>query len=278
LTTPNSAPLTVIEARSGWSVSAFAELWTSRELIGFLVMRDVLVKYKQAFLGIAWVVLQPLVMMAVFTVFFGVLIRIESPGMPYPLFAFTGLLPWTYFSSSVINGSTSLVANRLLISRVYFPRMALPTSSVLAALVDLVPSLVVLGGLMVAFDVMPTWRVLALLPLTILATCCAMGCSFWLSAINVRYRDVQYTIPVVIQIWFFVTPVIYPSSAVPAAYRPLFGANPMVAVVEGYRWALTSQPFPDLTMMVISCIISLLLLITGALYFQRAERLFADVV
>jgi len=271
-------PRTLILPPKGLPRLELLELWRSRELLLFLVVRDIMVKYKQAFLGIAWAVLQPLVMMAVFTLFFGILLKVDSTRMPYPLFAFAGLLPWTYFSSALATSSTSLVANRLLITKVFFPRMMLPASSVLAALVDLALSMVVLLALMLYFGVMPSPRLILLLPFIALAMTCALGCSLWLSAINVKYRDVQYAIPALIQIWFFLSPVFYSSQAVPEAFRPVYGLNPMVAVIEGFRWAITDQPFPEPLMMTGSILICLVVLVTGSFYFKRAEREIADMV
>ena len=244
--------VTVVKAPSGWSSLGVRDLLAYRELLFFLVWRDVKVKYKQA--------------------------KIPSEGLPYPVFSFIGLLPWTYFAGALASASTSLVTNAHLVSKIYFPRLLLPASACLAGLIDLLISMCFLAVILLWYGVYPSGRVIWLVPFTLLALCTALGVSLWLSTINIRYRDVQYAVPFLIQIWLFLTPVVYPASMVPASVRFLYGLNPMVAVVEGFRWALADKPFPSIPMMVISIAMSLALLVGGAYYFRRWEWEFADVV
>ena len=269
---------TIIQPKTGWSSIDFRELWDFRELLGFLVVRDIKVKYKQTFIGIAWAVLQPLVTMVIFTIFFGRLAKMPSEGLPYEVFSFIALIPWTYFATALTFSSTSLVTNQHILSKIYFPRLMLPAGAVLAALADLLISLVFLFAMLMVYGIFPTPRALWLAPFTLLALITALGCGLWLSAINVKYRDIQYAVPFGIQIWMFVTPVVYPSSLIPDGFKWLYGLNPMVAVIEGYRWALVDKPFPPIGMMTISVMVSLALFVGGLYYFRRMEKDFADVV
>lgn len=273
-----SSSITVIKPASGWSPINFQELWVFREILLFLVVRDIKVKYKQTYLGIAWAILQPIANMIVFTLFFGKLAKIPSDGLPYPVFTFTALLPWTYFQTAVNFSSTSLVANQQLISKIYFPRLLLPASSTVAALVDLFISSLFLFVLMGYYGLYPTIHIVWVPLFILLALIAALGVGLWLSSINVKYRDVQYTIPFLVQLWLFLTPVVYPASMIPEKYKVLYGLNPMVAVIEGFRWAIVDKPFPQTSMMICSICVSLILLISGAYYFKRTERYFADVV
>jgi lipopolysaccharide transport system permease protein len=271
--------VTVIQPQTGWLPIDFAELWSHRGLLGFLVLRDLKVKYKQTALGVAWAFLQPLVKMAIFTLFFGRLAKVPSEGVPYAVFSFAALLPWTYFDTALSFSSTSLVANAPLLSKVYLPRLMLPTAAAIAPLADFAISLLLLFVLLPLYHVPLTWRLVWALPFIALTAVTALGCGLWLSAINVKYRDVQYTVPFLMQIWLFLTPVVYPSGLVPPAYRVLYGLNPMVAAVEGFRWAaLPGTAFPSAPMMAVSLVVSLSLLIGGAHFFTRLEREFADVV
>lgn len=270
--------ITLIRPESGWSPIDFSELWRHRELLLFLIIRDIKVKYKQTWIGIAWAVLQPLAAMIVFTVFFGRLAKIPSDGQPYEVFSYLALVPWFYFATALTSSSLSLVGNTALLTKVYFPRLLLPIGSSAAALVDLAVSLATLLVLLTLYGFAPSWRALWLPPLILLAFITALGFGFWLSAINVRYRDVQYTIPFLIQIWLFITPVIYPASLVPEGLRWLYGINPMVTVIEGFRWALTDRPLSSWPMMLISIMVSLTVFVSGSYYFRRTERDFADVV
>ena len=274
-----SEKITVIRPASGWSPINFKELWSFRELLGFLVVRDIKVKYKQTFFGIAWAVLQPFVQMIVFTLFFGRLAKIDTEGIPYPVFSFTALLPWAYFSTALSFSSTSLVSNQHLVSKIYFPRLLLPASASVAALVDLAISMVLLIFIMARYSMFPTLQAFWVIPFIILAFVTALGCGMWLSAINVKYRDVQYTIPFMVQVWLFLTPVVYPASLVPEKFRILYGLNPMVAVIEGFRWAtIPGKELPGATMMTVSIFVGIAIFITGAYYFKRMEKEFADVV
>ena len=255
----------------------FRDLWEYRELVYFFVWRDIKVRYKQTVLGAAWAIIQPLFMMVVFTLFFGRLAKMPSDGMPYPIFAYAALLPWTYFAQSLTQASNSLVENANMVRKVYFPRMAAPIASTISGLVDFGIAFTVLLGMMVYYGVTPTWGTLLLPIFLLLGFTTALGVGFWSSALNVQYRDVRYVIPFMIQGWMFATPVVYPSSLLSEPWRTIYGLNPMVGVVEGFRWALlgTNPPGP---MILVSAVVSLLLLASGVLYFGRMEKTFADVI
>jgi lipopolysaccharide transport system permease protein len=257
-------------------------VWEYRELLYFLVWRDIKVRYKQTALGVAWVVLQPLVSMAIFTVLFGVLLQVPSGEAPYPVFAYAGLLPWTYFSSALTRSAGSLVNSAHLITKVYFPRMIIPLAGVLSCLVDLVVSFVVLIGVMAVYRVAPTSGVALLPALVLLAIITALGFGLWLAALNVRYRDVNYLLPFLIQIWMYVTPVVYGTDLIPERYRFLLSLNPMTGVVEGFRWALLGdklgQSLPSGPLFALSVAIALAVLVSGAVFFRTTERSFADIV
>ena len=274
-----SEKVTVIRPMTGWISVNFRELWSFRELLGFLVVRDIKVKYKQTYLGIAWAVLQPLAYTIVFSLFFGRLAKMPSEGQPYGLFSFTALILWTYFQTALSFSSTSLVTNQQLVTKIYFPRLLLPAGASLAALVDLLITLVLLLFVLPFYNVPITPRMLWTLPFIALAVLTALGAGMWFSAINVKYRDVQYTIPFLMQLWLFLSPVVYPSSMVPEDYRFLYGLNPMVAVIEGFKWAvLPGMSFPAVPMMIVSILTILVLFSGGAYYFRRMEKDFADVV
>lgn len=268
---------TVREPQKGISLR-LKELYEYHELIYFLVWRDLKVRYKQTALGVAWAVLQPFLTMVVFTIFFGNLAKVPSDGIPYPIFTFTALLPWQLFSNALTNASNSLVNNRDLITKVYFPRIILPFSSIIAGLVDFCIAFVVLAGMMVYYGTVPTAAVLAL-PLFILLTMIsALAVSLWLSALNVQYRDIRHIVPFLTQIWLFVTPIAYPSSLVPEKWRFLYGLNPMAGVVEGFRWALLGKSTHSGPLLLVSSFMVVCLLVGGLVYFRRMERTFADVV
>jgi lipopolysaccharide transport system permease protein len=255
-------------------------VWGYRELLYFFVWRDIKVRYKQTLLGVAWAILQPLLAMVVFTVFFGRLAGIdqETGGVPYPVFAYAALLPWTYFANSLSECASSLVGAQNLVTRIYFPRLLLPLSGTLSGLVDLAIAFVVLIGMILWYAIELTWG-LAFLPVfVLLATLTALGVGSWLAALNVKYRDVQYTLPFMTQLWLFITPVAYPVSIVPVGLRWLYGLNPMVGVVEGFRWALTGTTTPEWGAIAASAVVMAAILVTGMAYFSRAERTFADVV
>jgi len=264
--------------RSGWSPIDFPELWRHRELLLFQVQRDIKVRYKQTLLGVGWAVLQPLLTMVVFAVFFGRLAGIPSEGLPYPIYAFCALLPWQLFASGLTQASNSLIEREDQLTKVYFPRIILPSSAVLTGLVDFAVAFVVLLALMAWYGVVPGWSALTLPLFTVLAAAAALAVGLWLSAFNVRFRDVRYTIPFLAQLWLLATPVGYPSSLVPEAWRPFYALNPMVGVVDGFRWALIGSAPPPMLPLAVSIAVTLLLLVSGAYVFRRLERTFADVV
>ncbi len=268
----------VIRPSRGWASLQLRAVWEYRELLYFLVWRDVKVRYKQTALGAAWAILQPLAMMVVFTVIFGNLARLPSEGIPYPVFAFAALLPWNYFSGAFARSSGSLVASANLITKVYFPRLVIPISGVAAGLVDFGLAFVVLIGLMVWYGVMPTLAILWLPVFLLVAAGASLGVGLWLSALNVRYRDVQHIVPFLSQLWMFATPVVYPASLVPEQWRLLYWLNPMAGVVEGFRWALVGQGQLPWSMLALSALVTLLLLASGTVYFAQMEKTFADVV
>jgi lipopolysaccharide transport system permease protein len=273
---------TIIQPSKGWFSLQLGALWHYRELLYFLVWRDIKVRYKQTALGVTWVILQPVVSMVVFTFLFGNLLGVPSGDVPYPIFSYAALLPWNYFASSINKSSTSLVMNTNLVTKVYFPRMVIPISSVLSGLVDFGFGFLVLIGLMIYFRIPPTWTILFLPAFLFLAMLTALGFGFWLSALNVRYRDINYLVPYLIQIWMYLTPVIYSVTLIPEQYQFLMALNPMTAVVGGFRWALLGSYLADaqapVDVIIFSFLLSLLVLITGAVFFRRTERTFADVI
>jgi len=271
-------PLVTIRPRRSWVPLDLKELWAYRELLYFLTWRDVKVRYKQTALGAAWAIIQPLFMMIVFTLAFGKLAKIPSDGVPYPLFAYAALLPWQLFAHSLSEASNSLVNNERLITKVYFPRLVVPIAAVLGGLVDFLVSFVILLILMFYYRVVPGMAIVALPLFLALAIATALGVGLWLSALNVQYRDVRYTITFLTQIWLFATPVAYPSSLVPARWRFIYGLNPMAGVVEGFRWALLGKAPPSVPLLVASSIGVALILVGGLFYFRRMEQIFADVV
>jgi lipopolysaccharide transport system permease protein len=269
-----------IRARRGWRPLDLAELWRFRELLWFLAVRDIKVRYKQTVLGVAWAVLQPLMMMVVFSVLFGRLGGLEARAgdIPYPLFVLIGLLPWQLFSYALTQSSNSLVAEQRLITRVYFPRLVAPLASVLSGIADFAVAFLLLVPMIWWYDVPLSWTLLALPVLVGFAVLSALSVGLWLAALNVQYRDVRYTIPFLTQIWFFVTPVVYPSQIVPEHWQWLFGLNPMAGVVEGFRWCILGQGEVQVPVMIASVIGVTLLFTSGLFYFRRVERTFADVV
>lgn len=269
---------TVIRPSKGWAALDLAALWRYRELIFFLSWRDIKVRYKQTALGIAWAVIQPVSTMVVFSLFFGQLAGIPSDGLPYPIFAYCALLPWQLFAYSLTESSNSLVANQNLITKVYFPRLVIPISSVLASLVDFVIAFGVLVGLMGYYHIAPTQAAWTLPLFVLLAVSLALGVGLWLSALNVRYRDVRYTLPFLTQVWLVATPIAYPSSLVPEQWRALYGINPMAGVVEGFRWALLGTGKAPGNMLAVSALATLVIFVSGLYYFRRMERIFADTV
>jgi lipopolysaccharide transport system permease protein len=268
----------VIEKRNSLLDLDWAALWEYRELLYALVAREIKVRYKQTAIGVCWVLLQPLVTMVIFAVIFGQLAKMPSDGVWYPVFALTGLLPWTYFAESITRSGGSLVSNSNLVTKIYFPRILLPLSMIVAPLVDLALSLVLLFGLLMYAGIPITWKVITLPVFILVAVLTALGVSLFVSATNVRYRDVAYAIPFMIQVWMFVSPIVYPVSLVPEQWRALYSLNPMVGVIEGFRWALLGQTAPDPVIMAASAFVFFIVLIAGLVYFRRMERQFADVI
>jgi homopolymeric O-antigen transport system permease protein len=288
MTSASAAPAVtsqiVIEATSGWGSLRLGELWHHRELLYFLAWRDIKVRYKQTVLGIAWAVLQPLLTMLVFTIFFGRLARIGSEGVPYPLFSYIALIPWTFFTYGLTQSSNSLVGTAHLITKVYFPRLVIPIAAVLSGLVDSLLALLLVAPMLAYYGVAPSPAVLLLPVFLLLAFATALGAGLWLSALNVEYRDIHHIVPFFAQLWLFVTPVIYPASSVTGKLKALglpdwlVGLNPMSGVVGGFRWALLGTPTCPISLILASAIVALALLISGAFYFRRMERTFADLV
>ncbi len=267
-----------IRPSQGWMPLKLGELWEYRELLYFLVWRDIKVRYKQTARGAAWAVIQPFFTMVVFSVFFGHLAKMPSDGIPYPIFTYCALLPWQLFAYALGQSGNSLVANQSLITRVYFPRLVIPISAVLAGLVDFAVAFVVLLGMMLYYGIVPAIAILTLPLFLLLAVATALAVGLWLSALNVEYRDVRYTIPFLTQFWLFLTPVAYPSSLVPERWRALYGLNPLAGVVEGFRWALLGRSGPPDPLIGVSVLVVVLLLVGGLYYFRRMEKTFADVV
>lgn len=254
------------------------ELWAFRELLYFLVWRDVKVRYKQTFLGASWAILQPVMLMVVFTIFLGRLAGVGSEGVPYPIFTYVALVPWTLFAQSVNASTVSLVGSANLVSKVYFPRLLLPIAATGSFLLDFGLALGVLGGMMVWYGIEPTVNVVWLPAFTLLSVVTALSVGTWFAALNARYRDVQYAVPFLIQVWLFASPVAYPSSRITGGWRIVYGLNPMAGVVEGFRWALLGTGDGPGVLVAVSCAMAVLLLIGGILYFQRVERTLADVI
>lgn len=274
---PIEAPVIVITPARGWSHLQLRDLWEYRELVYFLVWREVKVRYKQTFLGAAWAIIQPVFTMLIFSLFFGRLAKVPSDGIPYSLFAFAGLVPWTFFSNALSQSSNSLITSSSLISKVYFPRLAIPLATVLSGLVDFMIAFALLLAMAAAYGRWPTTHILFVLPLVLLTVMTAMGAGLWLSALNVEYRDVRYAVPFLTQFWMFATPIVYPSSLLHEPWRSVYALNPMVGVIEGFRWALLGSPWPGPSIM-ISAVVSLAMTLSGAFYFRRMERSFADVI
>jgi lipopolysaccharide transport system permease protein len=267
-----------LEPSRGWASLKLVELWEYRELLFFLTWRDIIVRYKQTALGAAWAILQPLLTMIVFTLFFGKVVKVPSDGLPYPLFYFIALVPWTFFANGLTFSSNSLVSSANMIKKVYFPRLAIPVATILAGLVDFCLAFIVGLGLMFYYHYPLTITALWVIPLLLLALVTALGVGLWSSALNVQYRDIRYVIPFLTQIWLFATPIAYPSSLLGEPWHTIYGINPMAGVVEGFRWALLGSTMPSVSMLAISAVAAILVLISGAFYFRRMEKTFADVV
>ena len=271
-------PTIVIQAQSGLGSLDVAALWQYRELLYFLIWRDVKVRYKQSLIGAGWAIFQPVMTMAIFTLVFGKFAKIPSDGLPYSVFALTALLPWTYFSAALSRSGTGLVNNANLITKVYFPRLLIPLADVITPAVDFFFAFLVLLGLIAWFGIVPTWGVLALPLFFLLAMSTALAIGLWLSPLQARYRDVGHAIPFVTQFWMFASPVVYPVSLVPESLRLVYSLNPMVGVIEGFRWGLLGKANPDFALMLVSAAVVLVLLAGGIVFFKRMERTLVDVI
>jgi lipopolysaccharide transport system permease protein len=271
-------PITIIRPSRGWVSLKLGELWEYRELLYFLTWRDIKVRYKQTVLGAAWAIIQPVFTMVVFSLFFGRLAGIPSDEIPYPIFSYAALVPWTFFANGLSQSATSLVGSANLIKKVYFPRLVVPISAVISGGVDFALAFVVLLGMMLFYDIVPTAAVVWLPLLLLLALVTALGVGLWLTAMNVQFRDVRYTVPFLVQAWMFATPIAYPSSLLDEPWRTLYGVNPMAGVVEGFRWALLGTETAPGPIVLVSAVVAVGLLVSGAYYFRRMEKTFADVV
>jgi lipopolysaccharide transport system permease protein len=267
-----------IRPSRGWQPINLKQLWQYRELLYFLTWRDIKVRYKQTALGAAWAIIQPFMTMVVFSVFFGKLAKMPSDEIPYPLFAFAGLVPWTFFSNAVTQCSNSLVQNAHILKKIYFPRLIVPIASVASGIIDFLIGLAVLLLMMAYYGMMPTANIVWLPLLLVLEIATALGMGLWLSAMNVHYRDVRYAVPFLAQFWLFATPIAYPSSLLSESWRLVYGLNPMVGVVEGFRWALLGVQTAPVPVVMISAFVSLSAVTTGLFYFRRMEKTFADTV
>jgi lipopolysaccharide transport system permease protein len=271
-------PVTIVKPSKGWISLKLDELWEYRELLYFLTWRDVKVRYKQTVLGAAWAIIQPFFTMVVFSLFFGKLAKMPSDDMPYPIFAYAALVPWMFFASGLNNSSNSLLGSASLIKKVYFPRLLVPISSIIPGLIDFFLAFTVLLGMMFFYRIWPTVNIIWLPFLLLLAFITALGVGLWLSALNVQFRDVRYTVPFLTQFWLFASPIAYPSSLLSEPWRTLYGINPMVGVVEGFRWALLGTDTAPGPIVIVSSVVTLMLLVSGAFYFRRMEKTVADVV
>ena len=275
---PPTSTTILIKPTKGWASLQLKDLWEYRELLYFLVWRDIKVRYKQTVLGAAWAIIQPFFTMVVFSIFFGKLAKMPSDGIPYPLFSFAALVPWTLFANGLNQSSNSLVGSAYLITKVYFPRLVIPIASVFSGALDFLISFVVLLGMMAAYGTFPNGNALWLPFFLLLAFVTALGVGMWFSALNVQFRDVRYVIPFLTQAWLFTTPIAYPSSLLSEPWRTIYGLNPMAGVVEGFRWALLGTDTAPGPIVFVSSLAALMILIGGAFYFRRMEKNFADIV
>lgn len=274
----DDVPITHIKPVKGWVSLGLKEVWAYRELLYFFVWRDIKVRYKQTILGAAWAVIQPFFTMVVFSLFFGRLAQVPSDGLPYPVFSYAALVPWTFFATGVSQASNTLVANANMVKKIYFPRLTMPVATVLAGAVDFVLAFIVLLGMLAYYKVTPTINVLWLPLFLLLALVTAVGVSLWLSALNVQFRDVRYIVPFIVQFWLFITPIAYSSSLLSEPWRTLYGINPMAGVVEGFRWALLGTDTAPGPIVAVSTLVAVGLLLSSILYFRRMEKSFADLV
>jgi lipopolysaccharide transport system permease protein len=277
LETPPQVPSLVIRPPRKWVPIDFSELWSYRELLYFFVWRDVKIRYKQTGLGVAWAVIQPLFTMVIFSVIFGGFAQIPSDGLPYPLFTLAALLPWQLFSEGLTRSTLSMVSNAPIMTKVYFPRLIMPIAGILSPVVDFMVAIGILVLMMAYYGFVPTANVVFLPAFVLLALATSLGVGLWLSALNVQYRDFQYTVPFLIQVWLYASPVVYSTNLVPAQYQLLYGLNPMAGVIEGFRWALLGTAPPS-GIIGLSVVVVLVLLISGAFYFKKMEQYFADIV
>jgi lipopolysaccharide transport system permease protein len=278
LKTEFEIPVIRIEPSHGWVSLRLRELWEFRELLYFLAWRDIKIRYKQTVLGMAWAIIQPFFTMIVFSIFFGRLAHMPSDGVPYPIFSYAALVPWTFFANGLNQSSNSLVTSAPLIKKIYFPRLIVPVAAVLSGVVDFILAFIVLLGMMLYYGLLPTANVLWLPAFILLALITSLGIGLWLSALNVKYRDVRHAVPFITQFWLVATPIAYPSTLLAEPWRTVYGLNPMVGVVEGFRWALLGTDTQPGTMVFASFIMAVIILIAGAFYFRRMEKSFADVV
>lgn len=270
--------LTHIKPTSGWVSLDLRELWEYRDLLYFFVWRDLKVRYKQTILGISWAVIQPFFTMVIFSIFFGRLARVPSDDIPYPLFSYAALVPWNFFANALTQGSNSLVMNAAMVKKVYFPRLLMPTATILAGAVDFLLAFSVLLVMMLVYGYVPTAQVIWLPLLFLLALITSLGVGIWLTALNVQFRDVRYAVPFLTQAWLFLTPIAYPSSLLDEPWRTLYGINPMAGVVEGFRWALLGVDTAPGPIILVSAAVALILFSTGVFYFRRMEKRFADII
>jgi lipopolysaccharide transport system permease protein len=278
ITTQPDEEIIFIKPTKGWGSLNLRELWLYRELVYFLTWRDLKVRYKQTALGAGWAILQPVLSMIVFSIFFGGLLNVPSEGVPYPIFSYAALLPWGVFAKALNDTGHSLVSNRAMLTKIYFPRMIIPLASVFSSLADFLIAFVVMLGLMLYYRIAPTSNIWTLPFFLLLAVITALGVGLWLSAMNVLYRDIGYMIPYITQLWFYLTPIVYPASKVPEQWQFIYALNPMVGVVEGFRWALLGTADAPNSMIAVSATIALIIFISGMFYFRRMERTFADMV
>jgi lipopolysaccharide transport system permease protein len=271
-------PFIRIEPSSGWTALKLNELWEYRELLGIFVWRDLKVRYRQTVIGALWAVVQPFLTMVIFSVFFGRLAGVPSDSIPYPIFSYAALVPWTFFANSINMASNSLVNNAEMIKKIYFPRLTMPFASMLAGLVDFILAFIILIGMMLYYGFVPTINILWFPLFLLLSMMTALGVSMWLSAMNVQFRDVRYMIPFITQAWLFATPVAYPSSMLSEPWRTIYGINPMVGVVEGFRWALLGTNTAPGPLMIVSFAVAIVILISGVYYFRKMEKIFADII
>lgn len=278
ITAPQNDEVIILKPSQGWGSLNLREIWLYRELVYFLTWRDLKVRYKQTALGAGWAILQPVLSMVVFSIFFGGLLNVPSEGVPYPIFSYAALLPWGVFAKALNDTGRSLVSNRAMLTKIYFPRMVIPLASVFSSIADFLIAFVVMLVLMFYYQMAPTSNVWTLPLFLLLAVITALGVGLWLSAMNVLYRDIGYMIPYITQLWFYLTPIVYPASKVPEQWQFIYALNPMVGVVEGFRWALLGTTGAPNPLVFVSAFIALVIFITGMFYFRRMERTFADMV